>query len=238
MAMLELRRSEDRGYFDFGWQKTHHTFSFGDYYDQQHMGFRSLRVINEDHVAPGAGFPMHGHRDMEIITYIVSGALEHKDSMGSASVIQRGRVQHMSAGNGVMHSEFNPSPAEPVHLLQIWIKPRELHITPAYHEHDFSEEERSGTLLLVAAPAGEGMVLPVQQDIRLYTALLAPGQAVQHPLAAGRHAWVQLVRGELLAMAGGNEDRLTAGDGAACSNAAELSLTASTEAELLLFDLA
>lgn len=239
--MIAIRRSAERGHFDHGWLDTYHTFSFGDYYDPQFMGFRSLRVINEDTVAPGGGFPTHGHREMEIITYIVEGTLEHKDSMGTVTQITPGEVQHMTAGSGITHSEYNPSPIEPVHLLQIWIQPRALHLTPAYQERSFSVAERSGVLRLIAAPEGQGDALPVEQDVRLYAALLAPGQGVEHTFTAGRHAWVQVVRGdvELRADRGAEPPAvLAAGDGAALSGVSKLALTAQAEAELLLFDLA
>jgi quercetin 2,3-dioxygenase len=239
--MLDISRSADRGHFDHGWLDTFHSFSFADYYDPARMGFRDLRVINEDRVAPGQGFPTHGHRDMEIITYVVSGVLEHKDSMGSISQIKPGDVQHMTAGSGILHSEYNPSSSEPVHLLQIWIKPRELRLAPAYQERTFSVEQRTGRLCLLAAPAGAGAVLPIEQDVLLYASLLAPGQEVAHALQPGRHAWVQVVRGEVDAAANDGSAtriRLLAGDGAAVSEATGISLVARTDAELLVFDLA
>ncbi len=238
--MLAIRKSADRGHFDHGWLDTYHTFSFADYYDPAFMGFRDLRVINEDRVAPGRGFPTHGHRDMEIITYVVSGVLEHKDSMGSISQIRPGDVQHMTAGSGVLHSEYNPSPTEPVHLLQIWIKPRELRLTPAYQERTYSLQERSGQLCLLAAPDGAESALPIAQDVRLWAAMLAPGQQVAHALEPGRHAWVQVVRGAVALEISPDAAPvvLEAGDGAAVSAAEGFNLTAQSAAELLLFNLA
>lgn len=198
------------------------------------MGFRSLRVINEDHVAPGEGFPPHGHRDMEILTYVLEGGLQHRDSMGNGSVIRPGDVQRMSAGTGVTHSEFNASKKEPVHLLQIWILPARRGIAPGYEEKHFSEAERQGRLRLIASPdAAEGSVT-VHQDARVYAGLLAPGASVKHPLGPGRHAWVQVARGKVRL---GNEP-LSAGDGVAVSDQANLILTAESSAEVLLFDLA
>jgi quercetin 2,3-dioxygenase len=232
--MIQIRRSEERGHANHGWLDTHHTFSFADYEDAAHMGFRSLRVINEDHVAPGEGFPPHGHRDMEILTYVLEGGLQHRDSMGNGSVIRPGDVQRMSAGTGVTHSEFNASKKEPVHLLQIWILPARRGIAPGYEEKHFSEAERQGRLRLIASPdAAEGSVT-VHQDARVYAGLLAPGASVKHPLGPGRHAWVQVARGKVRL---GNEP-LSAGDGVAVSDQANLILTAESSAEVLLFDLA
>lgn len=232
--MIQIRRSEERGHANHGWLDTHHTFSFADYEDAAHMGFRSLRVINEDHVAPGEGFPPHGHRDMEILTYVLEGGLQHRDSMGNGSVIRPGDVQRMSAGTGVTHSEFNACKKEPVHLLQIWILPARRGIAPGYEEKHFSEAERQGRLRLIASPdAAEGSVT-VHQDARVYAGLLAPGASVKHPLGPGRHAWVQVARGKVRL---GNES-LSAGDGVAVSDQANLILTAESPAEVLLFDLA
>jgi redox-sensitive bicupin YhaK (pirin superfamily) len=232
--MIQIRRSEERGHANHGWLETHHTFSFADYEDAAHMGFRSLRVINEDHVAPGEGFPPHGHRDMEILTYVLEGGLQHRDSMGNGSVIRPGDVQRMSAGTGVTHSEFNASKKEPVHLLQIWILPARRGIAPGYEEKHFSEAERQGRMRLIASPdAAEGSVT-VHQDARVYAGLLAPGASVKHPLGPGRHAWVQVARGKVRL---GNEP-LSAGDGVAVSDQANLILTAESSAEVLLFDLA
>ena len=232
--MITVRRSGDRGHFDHGWLDTRHTFSFADYRDPAHMGFRSLRVINEDRVQPGQGFGKHPHRDMEIVSYVVSGALAHEDSMGNGSAIRPGEVQRMSAGTGVVHGEFNQSRTEPVHFLQIWILPASQGLPPGYEQKRFPDEEKRGRLRLVASPDGAGGSVTVHQDARLYAALLAPGQAVTHPLAQGRHAWVQVIRGEVEA----SGERLSAGDGAALSGEKALSLCGVADAEVLVFDLA
>jgi redox-sensitive bicupin YhaK (pirin superfamily) len=232
--MITIRKSEDRGHFDFGWLDTYHTFSFDQYYDPSHMHFRSLRVINEDRVQPAHGFPTHSHRDMEIITYILSGALEHRDSMGSGSVIRPGDVQRMSAGTGVSHSEFNPSETEPVHLLQIWILPQKNNLRPSYEEKHFGEEERRGRLRLIASNDGRDGSVTIQQDVRLLAAVLEAGQTVVHALDTQRSAWLQVARGTV----GLNEVELKQGDGAAVSDESELTIKAHDQAELLLFDLA
>jgi hypothetical protein len=232
--MITIRKSEDRGHFSHGWLDTFHTFSFDQYYDPAHVHWRSLRVINEDRVAPGQGFPTHSHRDMEIITYILSGALEHRDSMGSGSVIRPGDVQRMSAGSGVSHSEFNPSDSEPVHLLQIWILPKERGLAPSYEEKSFSEAERQGRLRLVASADGREGSVTIQQDACLYAAILNPGASVEHPLDANRYAWLQVARGAVQL----NEFDLRQGDGAAVSNETDLRVVAQEAAEILLFDLA
>ena len=231
--MIAVRKSEDRGRFDYGWLDTRHTFSFDRYYDPAHMGFRSLRVINEDRVRAGEGFPTHPHRDMEIVTYVVEGALEHKDSMGNGSVIRPGDVQRMSAGTGITHSEYNPSAAEPVHLLQIWIMPERRGLTPGYEQKFFTADEKRGRLLLVASPDGAGGSVAIHQDARLYAALLDAGQQVEHA-APGRHAWLQVIRGAVEV----NGTPLAAGDGGAVSNEPQVTIRAGEEAELLLFDLA
>ena len=232
--MIQIRKSEERGHAKHGWLDTHHTFSFADYADPEHMGFRSLRVINEDHVAPGEGFPPHGHRDMEILTYILEGGLQHRDSMGNGSVIRPGDVQRMSAGTGVTHSEFNASKKEPVHLLQIWILPARRGIAPGYEEKHFSEAERQGRLRLIASPdAAEGSVT-LHQDARVYAGLLNPATPVKHLLQSGRHAWVHVARGKVRL----GTELLSAGDGAAVSDQADLTLTSESPAEVLLFDLA
>src|SRR5438093_1916973 len=186
--MITIRKSEERGHFDFGWLDTYHTFSFDQYYDPAHMHFRSLRVINEDRVAPAKGFPTHSHRDMEIITYILSGALEHRDSMDNGSVIRPGDVQRMSAGTGVAHSEFNPADTEPVHLLQIWIMPRARNLPSSYEQKYFSEDERRGRLRLVASEDGRDGSVSIQQDARVYATILEPGSTLEHALPAERHA--------------------------------------------------
>ena len=232
--MIAVRRSEERGHFDHGWLDTRHTFSFADYRDPRHMGFRALRVVNEDRVQPGQGFGTHPHRDMEIVTYVLEGGLAHRDSMGHGSTIHPGDVQRMSAGTGVTHSEFNASRTEPVHFLQIWILPDRTGLAPSYEQRRFPEEERRGRLRLVASPDGADGSVTVHQDARLYAALLAPGEAVTHSFMPGRHAWVQVVRGEVEAAG----ERLAAGDGAAVSGEETLSLRGIQDAEVLLFDLA
>ena len=232
--MITIRKSEERGHFSHGWLDTFHTFSFDQYYDPAHMHWRSLRVINEDRVAPGQGFPTHSHRDMEIITYILSGALEHRDSMGSGSVIRPGDVQRMSAGSGVSHSEFNPSDSESVHLLQIWILPESHGLAPSYEEKSFSEVERRGRLRLVASEDGREGSVTIQQDARLYAAILDGGASVEHTLGANRYAWLQVARGAVKL----NEFDLQQGDGAAVSNGTDLKIVGQEPAEILLFDLA
>src|SRR5947207_1333748 len=209
--MITIRKSRDRGHFDLGWLDTYHTFSFDQYYDPAHMHFRSLRVINEDRVAPGQGFPTHSHRDMEIITYILSGALEHRDSMGNGSVIRPGDVQRMSAGTGVSHSEFNPSETESLHLLQIWIMPRARNLPPSYEQTAFSEYERKGTLRLVASPDGRESSVTIEQDARLYATILEPRAAIDYKVPATRYAWLQVARGTVSL----NELELQQGDGVA-----------------------
>ncbi|MSS72864.1 MAG: pirin family protein [Candidatus Latescibacteria bacterium] len=213
---------------------TYHTFSFGDYHDPEHTGFRSLRVINEDRVAPGMGFGTHPHRDMEILTVVLEGALAHKDSMGNGSSIRPGQVQCMSAGTGITHSEFNPSKAEPVHLLQIWILPERKGLTPSYEERTFPEAERRGQWRLVAAQDGREGAARWNQDVDLYVTLLAPEERVEHRLKPGRHAWAQVARGAVTL----NGKPLQAGDGAAISDEEILEVCATEAAEVLLFDLA
>jgi redox-sensitive bicupin YhaK (pirin superfamily) len=232
--MITIRKSEDRGHFDFGWLDTYHTFSFDQYHDPAHMHFRSLRVINEDRVQPSHGFPTHSHRDMEIITYILSGALEHSDSMGNGSVIRPGDVQRMSAGTGVSHSEFNPSETETVHLLQIWILPSAHGLPPSYEEKHFSDEERRGRLRLIAASDGREGAVTIHQDARIYAAVLEAGQIVVHTLDENRYAWLQVARGTISL----NEVELKQGDGVAVSRESELKIAAHDQAEVLLFDLA
>jgi hypothetical protein len=232
--MLSIRRAGDRGHANHGWLDTHHSFSFADYYDPKHMGFRGLRVINEDRVAPGKGFGTHPHHDMEIISYVLDGALEHRDSMGNGSVIRPGEVQRMSAGTGVRHSEFNASHEQPVHFMQIWILPRANGLAPGYEQRSFSADERGNRLRLVVDPDGRDGALKINADARMYASVLAPGQSVAHELAAGRHAWVQVARGQI--ELGGQ--RLAAGDGASTSDAGTLAITAIEPSEVLLFDLA
>jgi hypothetical protein len=232
--MMILRRSDERGHADHGWLDSHHTFSFGDYHDPEFMGFRALRVINEDRVAPGAGFPTHPHRDMEIISYVLGGQIAHKDSMGTGSVIRPGEVQRMSAGTGVTHSEFNASKTEPLHFLQIWIIPERRGLSPSYEQKSYSEEERRGRLRLVASRDGRDGSVTVHQDVALYAGLLEPGQTVERPIAPGRHAWVQVARGEIELFG----ERLVAGDGAAVTEEAVIKITGRAPSEILVFDLA
>ena len=232
--MITIRKSEDRGHFDLGWLDTYHTFSFDQYYDPAHMHFRSLRVINEDRVAPGQGFPTHSHRDMEIITYILSGALAHRDSMGNGSVIRPGDVQRMTAGTGVSHSEFNASETETVHLLQIWILPNARNLPPSYEEKAFADVERRGQLRLIASEDGRVGSVTIHQDARVYAALLDANHQVEHALHENRHAWLQLARGTLML----NDLELKQGDGASVSNETRLEIVAHDEVEVLLFDLA
>jgi redox-sensitive bicupin YhaK (pirin superfamily) len=232
--MITIRKAEERGHFDFGWLNTYHTFSFGDYHDPKHTHFRTLRVINEDLVQPGHGFPTHGHRDMEIITYILQGALQHRDSMGTGSIIRRGDAQRMSAGTGVTHSEANPSPDTPVHLLQIWIFPREQGLQPEYEEKKFSDDEKRNQLRLIVSPDGEDGAVRIHQDAQIYASLLEESQSVVHTLADGRSAWLQVAAGSVTL----NDVELKQGDGAGVSKEANLRITAQESAEVLLFDLA
>ncbi len=232
--MITLRKSADRGHANYGWLDTRYTFSFADYYDPAHMGFRALRVINEDVVGPGAGFPTHGHRDMEIVTYVLSGAIEHKDSLGTGAILKVGELQRMSAGRGVQHSEFNPSKSEPLHLLQIWLLPEARGLAPEYEQRAFPEQDRRNKLGLLAARGGRDGALNIHQDVAIYAALLDKGVTVKHSLAPGRHAWLQLARGKVKL----NNVELSAGDGASVSGEAQLEVVASADAEFLLFDLA
>lgn len=232
--MLVVRKSADRGHANHGWLDTYHTFSFAGYYDPAHTGFRALRVINEDRVQPGTGFGMHGHRDMEILTYILEGALEHRDSMGNGAVIRRGDVQRMSAGRGVMHSEFNPSREEPVHLLQIWIEPDVTGIEPSYEDRHFPEAEKRGRLRLIASPDGRQGSTTIHQDAYVYATLLDGGETVAHELAPGRAAYVHVARGSVEV----NGERLAGGDGAKVTGESRIVLGGAAGAELLLFDLA
>ena len=231
--MIKIRKADKRGHFDFRWLNTFHTFSFGDYYDPAFMGFRTLRVINEDFVHPGRGFPTHGHRDMEIITYILEGALEHRDSMGNGSVIRPGDVQRMTAGTGVSHSEANPSREEGVHLLQIWILPDQQGLKPSYEQKLFTEQEKQGRLRLIASEDGREGSVKVHQDASVYATVLGVGDEVVHELAPGRHAWLQLARGSVTV----NGEELEQGDGAAISAEQKISITGREAAEVLLFDL-
>jgi len=231
--MITLMRSKDRGTADFGWLQSRHSFSFGHYYNPQQMGFGNLRVINEDTVLPGKGFGTHGHKDMEIISYVISGALEHKDSMGNGSIIRPGDVQRMSAGTGVRHSEFNPSGTEPVHFLQIWILPEKTGTDPGYEQLHFSGLKRTNRLCLVASHNGKDGSLSIQQDADLYACLLEQGMSVSHALAAGRRSWIQVVRGDIRV----NGNPISSGDAAAVEAEDSLEITAGENAEFLLFDL-
>jgi redox-sensitive bicupin YhaK (pirin superfamily) len=231
--MITLRKADDRGHADYGWLNTYHSFSFSNYYDPRFMGFKTLRVINEDRVWPGEGFPTHPHRDMEIISYVLEGGLEHRDSMGNGSVIRPGDVQRMSAGTGVTHSEYNASDTELVHFLQIWLLPNQKGLKPSYEQKNFSAEDKQGKLRLVASPDGSDGSVTIHQDVRLYATILEPGQSVEHRLNPGRSAWVQVVRGSIDV----NGKTLAQSDGAAISDESVLTITGNEAAEVLLFDL-
>ena len=231
--MITLRPSGEPGFADHGWLKARHSFSFADYYDPAEMGWGVLRVINEDRVAPGQGFGTHGHRDMEIVTYILSGTLEHKDSLGNGGVIRRGEVQRMSAGSGVRHSEFNPSPDEETHLLQIWITPARQGTPASYEQQALTVDEMRGHWHLVASPDGAAGSTTIGQDARLYASVLGAGESISYRLATGRLAFVQMVRGQLSL----NGKNLSAGDGAKIADESELQFLAAEETEFLLFDL-
>jgi quercetin 2,3-dioxygenase len=233
--MITLRPAQERGTAYFGWLDSRHTFSFGEYYDPNYMGFADLRVINEDKVSPGQGFATHGHRDMEIISYVLEGALEHKDSIGTGSVIRPGDVQRMSAGTGIMHSEYNASKTEPVHFLQIWILPEKKGIEPGYEQKTFTDAEKRGQLRLVGSRDGRDGSIVIHQDVNLYATSLQEGEAVSHALAEGRVVWLQVVRGAVQL----HDQPLTAGDGAAIAQESKITLqSASSDAEVLLFDMA
>ncbi|MEO1403977.1 MAG: pirin family protein [Cyanobacteria bacterium J06635_1] len=233
--MITLRPAQDRGAANFGWLDSRHSFSFGNYYDPEHMGFANLRVINEDKVAPGQGFSTHGHRDMEIISYVLDGGLEHKDSLGTGSVIRPGDVQRMSAGTGIMHSEYNASNADPVHFLQIWIMPDERGLKPSYEQTHFTQADKQGQLRLVGSRDGREGSVTIHQDVDLYAAAIAPSDTVTHKVAEGRAVWVQVARGAVKL----NNQPLTAGDGASVIDEAQITLAgASDDAEVLVFDMA
>ncbi len=232
--MMTVRRAEDRGHFDHGWLNTYHTFSFADYHDREHMGFRGLRVINEDRVQPGEGFGTHPHRDMEIISYVLEGGLQHRDSMGNGGVIRPGEVQRMSAGTGVTHSEFNASSEELVHFLQIWLLPARRGIKPGYEQKAFPRSEQEGKLRLVASPDGRDGSVTIHTDALLYAGLFDQGAAAKLPIAEGRHAWVQIARGQARV----NGSDLKAGDGAALSGVPGVHITGIDASEVLVFDLA
>lgn len=231
--MIKIRRSKERGKANYGWLDTNYTFSFSNYYDPRFMGFRALRVINEDFIAPDQGFPTHGHRDMEILTYVIRGELSHKDSMGNGTTILPNEVQRMSAGTGVLHSEYS-SPTDETHLLQIWILPEEEDLTPSYEQTFFAPEDKKGKLKLVASRAGTDGSVTIHQDVNLYSSILANGETVEHELAENRHAWVQIVKGEIEL----NGEILKQGDGAAISDETLLKIKSlADETEFLLFDL-
>jgi len=231
---IKIRKAGDRGTAEHGWLHSRHTFSFANYYDPEHMGFRSLRVINDDRVEPGEGFGTHPHRDMEIISYVVDGALEHKDSMGNGSVIRPGDVQRMSAGSGVTHSEYNPQNDKPVHFLQIWIQPAELGIEPGYEQKAYTPEEKTNVLRLVASPNGADGSVTIHQDVKLYASILEPGAEIIQAFNPDRHLWVQVIKGRLTL----NDENLETGDGAAIKNADQLHFVGIDQSEILVFDLA
>ena len=231
--MLDIRKAGDRGFADHGWLRSFHSFSFADYYDPQHVGFGPLRVINEDRVAPARGFGRHAHRDMEIISYVLEGALEHKDSIGTGSIIRPGDVQRMSAGTGVTHSEFNPSPTDPVHFLQIWIEPREDGIAPSYEQKRFEPQEKRGRLKLIGSPDGREGSVTIHQDAYVYAGLLDSHDRVEHGIAPGRRAYVHVVRGRIDV----NGQALAGGDAAKLEGVSSAALDRATDAEVLVFDL-
>ena len=231
--MISIRRSSERGVTRLDWLDSRHTFSFGDYYDPMQMGFRSLRVINDDRVAPSGGFGTHGHRDMEILTYVLAGSLEHRDSLGTGSVLRRGDVQRMSAGTGIRHSEFNPSKTEPVHFLQSWLIPEENRLQPEYEQKHFSDEDKRSRLRLMVSPNGRDGSLAIHQDAEVYAAIVMPGERLSHRLRSGRHTWLQVAGGAVTL----NGHKLKAGDGAAVSDEPLVEFTGTEAAEVLLFDL-
>ena len=232
--MITIRQSRERGHFDHGWLNTFHTFSFDQYYDPRYMGFRQLRVINEDFVAAGRGFPTHGHRDMEIITYILEGALQHEDSMGNGSIIRPGDVQRMTAGTGVRHSEKNASPSERVHLLQIWILPDTVGLDPGYEQKAFAEDERRGQLRLIASNDGRDGSVTVHQDVSVFASIVGAGESVKYDMDQTRYGWIQVARGAISV----NGQRAGQGDGAVVMGESSLEIAADESAEILFFDLA
>lgn len=231
--MIQVRRANERGHFDHGWLDTYHTFSFGDYHDPEHTRFRTLRVMNEDRIAPQRGFGLHPHRDMEIVTYVLSGELRHEDSMGNGEVIKAGELQRMTAGSGLRHAEFNPSATEPTHLYQIWLLPREKGLEPSYEQRAFDPAGRQNQLQLVAGGDGDHGAMQIQQDARLYLADLTAGGAIDSPIASGRHAWLQVLRGSVAF----NGYQLAAGDGAAVSDTQSIQITSADGGEVMLFEL-
>ena len=232
--MMSIRRSEDRGVARLAWLDSRHSFSFGHYFDPDHMGFRDLRVINDDTVAPGAGFDTHPHRDMEIVTYPLSGGVAHRDTLGNETVVRAGEIQRMSAGTGILHSEFNASQTDPVNFLQIWILPEREGLSPGYEQVAVPDDEKRDSLRLVAARDGRDGALTVHQDVEIYASVLTPGTTLSHRLRDGRHAWLHLARGSATV----NGAEIAAGDGVAFSDVDVIEITAGEEAELLLFDLA
>lgn len=231
--MIRVRKSAERGHADHGWLNTHYTFSFADYYDPNHIRFRALRVMNEDRVQPGQGFGMHSHQDMEIVTYVLEGALEHKDSMGNGEVLRPGEFQRMSAGTGIQHSEFNPSITDPVHLYQIWLLPDRKGYEPSYEQKQFPSEGRRNQFRRVASPDGREGSLTIHQDAHIYLAEIEPGKAISYELAPNRHAWLQVLRGSVNL----NDTALNTSDGAAVSEETLLRIEATQSAEVMLFDL-
>ncbi|MEM6468073.1 MAG: pirin family protein [Planctomycetota bacterium] len=231
--MIAIRRSEDRGYADHGWLKSYHTFSFAGYRDPNHMGFRNLRVMNEDRVAPAQGFGPHAHDNMEIVSYVLAGELEHKDSMGNGEVLTPGEFQRISAGTGITHSEFNPSTDHPVHFYQIWLIPNVLDTQPSYEQKRFPDEELSGQLRLVASPSGDDGSITIRTDAKVYLGKLKSGESVEHLIDPSRHLWLQVLRGDVQV----NESELSASDAVAVSNESSVSISATSNAELMLFDL-
>lgn len=232
--MIRVRKAEERGHADHGWLDTYHTFSFAGYQDPEYTRFHALRVMNEDVVQPGQGFGTHPHRDMEIVTYVLEGALEHKDSMGNGEVLRAGEFQRMSAGSGITHSEFNPSETEPVHLYQIWLFPELKGIEPSYEQKRFPDNEQHNQLRLVASPGAEQGALSIHQNAQIYLSQIEQGKSVSHSIAFGRHAWLQVLRGSVLL----NEVPLNTSDGAGISDVQELKIQATDNAEIMLFDLA
>ncbi len=232
--MLHVRRAADRGAADYNWLKTAYTFSFSGYHDPDYMGFRDLRVMNEDHIGPSKGFPKHPHRDMEIVTYVLSGALEHRDDLGNVSVLRAGELQRMTAGTGIRHSEANPSAEEPVHLYQIWVFPDREGLEPGYEQKAFPEADRQGVWQTVASPDGRDGSLVIHQNVSIFLANLGTGRTLERSIAAGRHAWVQVIRGPVVV----NGEPLETSDGLAVSDVSSLSIKAEGPSEILLFDLA
>jgi hypothetical protein len=232
--MLHVRKATDRGHADFGWLDTHHTFSFGRYYDPRYLGFRALRVMNEDRVQPGQGFPTHGHDNMEIVTYVLEGALAHRDSMGNGAVLKPGEFQRMSAGTGITHSEYNPSETEGAHFYQIWLTPEADGIEPSWEQKDFDSTGRQNAFQLVASPDGEEGALKIHQDARIYVANLEAGKSISYDLHEGRSAWLQVLRGSVAV----NGTALETSDGVAVGEEARLDIRANKDAEVMLFDLA